>query len=439
MFCGKCGKQLPDGSKFCGYCGASLEEFNSFADKAEEIKEEIVPAAEEKIEDAVESVPVVEEIIEEAAPVIEEVKEESATVVEEIKEETVPVIEEVKEEAEPVVEEIKEKATPVVEEVKTEVKNASDKAETKDETKSEKPKKEKPAYKFNFGRFLLSLLLAVILFALVFTASSITIARHDLSEDNCEDLIEDAKLEKLVLPIEGGDEMELSEYVYDLCREFDIDDDVSRSDIEDLLEEDYIKDFIEENVEEYRAYIFDGEKTEGITSKEIVKFVKKNENKIRRTIGLYGDDEFVFDYDELEDTLDESLGDDFSIEIIEENYKTEAKAVQLGLSVISQIVFVFLTVVFAVFIFIVNKKRVRNAFVYVGVPLTVAGALFLIAGIAMTVFKFFDISGVPAIASTVSGFFYESFLIIGGGLVLVGVICFIIKAIIKKTDKKANA
>ena len=330
MFCGKCGSELPKGARFCPRCGAPVEGNEAAPAMPEESTGDILESAAE-------------------TPVWESVPE-------------IPVLENQPEEPD----QEKEPIAPP--------------------PPQKTPAKDKTVSQGSAGRVALSVLLSILFFVFLFVSATVTVLRTALDEDRMADMLEELDPATVDVSALVGEEDEttLAEYLYDMCRDYPGWEGISRRDVEGILREDFIQDFLTGVVEDYRSALVEGKRNKGLglSAANITDFIRENEDSIRDALhdaGMRGTP--IFDYDDIEEEVENAIGDDLTIESLRDRFGGYFTAARIALSLVSLIVLWVLTAALAVLLIVLNKARIR-VLLYIGIPALVFGVLYFAAALA---------------------------------------------------------
>lgn len=172
-------------------------------------------------------------------------------------------------------------------------------------------------------------------------------------------------------------DMTLSEYIYegsnpDLLKEYSI----SESDIEEILEDGDLKDFLSEKLSEYSNYIYLGGTAPKVTAREIIKLLEKNEKTFYRITGYQLGEE---DYQKIRETLDGGKLDSLDMSLLEKQYGTVFRTLNIGLSYGSLLFLAVMEILLCVWLCVLYRKQIINVFLYTGIAFTAAGVVMAVS------------------------------------------------------------
>lgn len=174
-------------------------------------------------------------------------------------------------------------------------------------------------------------------------------------------------------------DMTLSEYIYegsnpDLLKEYSI----SESDIEEILEDDDLKDFLSEKLSEYSDYIYSGGTAPKVTAREIIKLLEKNEKTFYRITGYQLGEE---DYRKIRETLDGGELDLLDMSLLEEQYGTTFKTLNIGLSYSFLMLLTVIELLLCILLYVLYREQIADAFLYLGITFIAAGFVMAASGL----------------------------------------------------------
>ncbi len=264
------------------------------------------------------------------------------------------------------------------------------------------PKKNNGAVRANSIICFILVILSVL--CLVATLSLRSVVTKNLIVES----IEEIEIEKIEI-----DGKMLNQYIFD---EYINDERVSIENVDNLLKEPFIKDFLIEKVEAYQDFALNNAHAPTITADEIVNLITENEEKIYNEVGL----RFLEpDKEELRESL--SSLDEFAEYTEKElNDTFQSKAIQTFFSY-ANVVFliVFMVVVFIQWIIVykMNSRRASKVFGMYGVAVIIPSALILASVIVLKVLPKLDIID-ELLASVKTPFMIYSIILLAVGIVL---------------------
>ncbi len=165
--------------------------------------------------------------------------------------------------------------------------------------------------------------------------------------------------------------------------------DISRGDVEEMLEETSFSEYLSEKLSGYARYAVTGAEPDEITPREIVRLVEKNRDEIEDITKLQITSE---DLDELERYLEEDeLLDSVSLEKIDQAME-ENKVDKLRTFLSDPILMVMMIVSLLLFIGTIVlisflHRRVKAPLSYIGIPVFTGGMIFTITFIILSIMK----------------------------------------------------
>lgn len=279
------------------------------------------------------------------------------------------------------------------------------------------PKKNNGAVRFN--TIVCFILVFISALSLITTLSLRTIVNDNLIVE----VIEDVKLEELEIDGKKLDQVIFDEYIND--------DRVSIENVDNLLQDPFIKDFLIEKVEAYQDFALDKGDAPVVTADEIVNLITENEDKIYNEVGLR-----FLEPDKEE--LRESLG---SLDEFEEftndflNTGFGSRLVQTYFSYANVIFHIVLMVVIFIQWFVVykaNSRRAAKMMSKYSIALIIPSALILIAILLVKIIP--DLNIADELLSSV----LKTFMIYSAILIIVGLVPEMFAVIADKSYKSSK-
>lgn len=279
-----------------------------------------------------------------------------------------------------------------------------------------------------------SVILALLLFAFLTSATAVTILNVSLAPDSLTSTVQDMDVANMdISGVVGGEETTVADYAYDLVRDMGWED-ISRRDVEEMVEKPFVANFVSEMSQEYMSALSGNGKSDGLNADRVVDYIKDHEDEIQEAAADAGfEGELYFDYDRIEREVDDIVGDKLEISSIEENNSLYFKLAKL---VFSKVVFIGLWVVTAllcVLIILANKRRVSRALTYIGIPTLIIGLTALIASAAVSLFLDMDSKTLIKLLYSLAG---NTVLMTGIIMTAIGVVFIAVRIIVRSVRKR---
>ena len=242
--------------------------------------------------------------------------------------------------------------------------------------------------KITAASVLLSFLLCFFLIILGTAAGAVFLLRRGLGQAAIESAvqrIEFAQLKTGELSGSGDKQETLPDVIYDNIEpEFRVylgeDRETAVGTIGDVLEEDFVQDFVSEKVNDYAKDILTDSGEGKIEVDEVMDFLKDNQRELERMV----DDQYHFaerDFDSVEQFLkDSEVLESFRLSKIRRENRSGFDMVQRLCSGVLFGVLAGLCALLVVGLFLVNRRAGR-ALVYIGVSFLFIGALVCVGGV----------------------------------------------------------
>ncbi len=205
--------------------------------------------------------------------------------------------------------------------------------------------------------------------------------------------------------VDSGEQVNLTDYVYNELTEYEEFKDVSKDDIREFLDND-VADYFSEVLGDYADVIYSGEGSVTIDVNEIVDIIEKSDNEMLKDVEITPEvrEELKASIDELnigKITTETIIEDENIVFIIIRNVTSDTTLIIVGAVIL----------MLAVLLILVNRRYTGAWMIHISVPAVVAGAVLVIAG---TVVGFVDIKSmisggvmvdavIDAVQSTLSG------------------------------------
>lgn len=418
MFCIKCGKQLADDARFCRYCGTRVPGVEPVAPAPVAPAAPVNAVAEEK--NAEETV-AAEEIV---APVGTDAAEEIAAG------EEAASAEEVVLPAEEAVALEKDRApaaeAPAVEAPVMPVLPPVPNQAPKKAKKEKKPKKVKPVKPVKkVAAVFCSICLAIALIV----AGVLSVVTMSLSVNSISAMLQQVDLSAITIPNENGEEVELAEFLYDSIDEETVAKyDLTVEDFEGLLEDLEWQESASELISDFTNYITTGEEFE-LKSEEVVEIIKDNEEEIAKATNG-----FRFDYDKLEEVLDEEVLKNISPAQINKSIGFDLGAITDTAFKVGGLVLWGLVALWFLLIWAACRFRPLPTLQFVGMTSAIVGGS-IVAGVMMckdSLASWIPIEGISNLLAVPMDNAVLFFGIVGGAGATLFVLATVVRVIVKK-------
>ncbi len=229
-----------------------------------------------------------------------------------------------------------------------------------------------------------AVLVCILLFVVLLVGAVANIVKNTLSEDTVTEIVDDIEISDItvgdLMDCEDSD-MSLSEYIYSQMDEEVLDNyGVTEKQVEELLEEDDIKDFLTDIMADYCDYICTGDTTPKITSKKIISLVEDNEDKIYEITGYQVKES---DYELIRNLEDDGTLDALDVSVLEEENSDIFEKINLARTFLSTWVFIIIIIVailLCVAIFFLCERNILNAACSVGIVVLIDGIVLMVVG-----------------------------------------------------------
>lgn len=240
---------------------------------------------------------------------------------------------------------------------------------------------------------ILSVILSVLIFCNILSMVGIVAARRLMEETQIRKISDETDLSDLRvgnLLVFGGEEKAdenatLAKWISvnlhpDARRKYNMTPDA----VAEILEKSTVNTFARNKLLEAAAYLRGDSADAGITVDEIISLLKENAGIIYDATGYEFNDE---DYDNFRASLKESDAfadtDKLSLAATGTNPLVWAR---IALSKYSMIILSIITIALTVAVIVLNRRRLRVALLYLGIPMLISGLIYTVYGIGAELF-----------------------------------------------------
>lgn len=289
------------------------------------------------------------------------------------------------------------------------------------------------------GSKVLSVMLCILIVLLGVSASTIFVVRHAVSEEEVENLVDEVDISEIKVGflMGGSKTTTLAETVSGFGQKY-FDNALTSKDAAKIMDEKFIRKFVSKKLNDYVEDIF-YETGDGIIEEdELESLLEKNAEKMQEITGLYfGEEEISFLMKEMQ-TDDALKNTDLSA------YRDENPApfslVKNLLSYWLMSLFLILAVLLIVYIFYLQKKKIKGFF-YLGVSVIAVGVTeFVLAALVSRLGV--ELNGTISFGRKFWQLLFEPVRTMGTSigivLVIAGIVCLLIYFIPQAIRNKKN-
>lgn len=275
----------------------------------------------------------------------------------------------------------------------------------------------KKVEKSSIGTRILSIFLCILFFIFSVTAVLVGISRCVLEEEKIRDLCSEIDVVQVNVNY-NNQNIGIAEFILEVASDEIISKyNLTESRVNEIIDNDIIKDHFENILVDYIGFIAFGKESEHLSASGIIEIIQDCSQII------YDETGYIFtenDYQELENELNNGSMKFLTISGIENWY---ISIISMLLSLPMFIIWIALSIVMLVLILLINKWKFKYLCAYIGMTLSVEGSILILGYLAMLIFSWFnELYLVDIIINSVSLYV----LLSGLCLVTVGLILFII-------------
>lgn len=240
------------------------------------------------------------------------------------------------------------------------------------------------------GLRILSIFLCVLLILSGFAATVIGALRLSYSPKQVKSMIHSVDLSSIDIPMDDGSSLTLIGFFENqtgisLMRDYGI----TKSEMDTLLEQPFVTDFVVDVVTDYTDYLIFGASLNALTRNRVVDFLRTNDREIEQYTGFsfrehehdvtQNTDEYLDHYD-LDALFDDALrAREISADYLKDQTGVDLETVRFFLSGGLLILLGITLLILALLIFLCLLRSPRSAVLSIGVSFTVIGVLDLLA------------------------------------------------------------
>lgn len=231
---------------------------------------------------------------------------------------------------------------------------------------------------------IISIILCIFLFVFSSSAMTVGIARMVLSKSNVKAICSEVKLSDVNI-VYKGKTLYLTDFIMDVVSEDAVEKyGISKKDVEKILDNKTINNYIEDATVEYVAYIAFGEEPEILDVDSILGMIKDCSKVIYDETGFEFTDA---DFEDLEDELKNGSMKFLIVTEIDDVIGFDPAIVSVVLSIPVLVTLCVLSVAMIVLLLLCNKCKVKYLFAYTGMTSIVLGAMMLLSALASFILK----------------------------------------------------
>lgn len=262
-------------------------------------------------------------------------------------------------------------------------------------------------------------LCCILAFAFTFSTFVSLLVRDSISPEKVEDVIDNVDVDEII-EVGGG---QIEQFVNNT---------VSKNQMEEIIEESTIPDYVEDLANEYADYLLYGRAPEGIDGDEVEALMRENAHLVQRVSGYTLTED---DYAQINAFFDENAEKGFGIFAEDADKIPAMKAARKAISFPAVIGLGAMSLVMYLLIFLA-KKRSFSALKNIGVILILACGIIILAVFLLGVTtNFVPDNAVREIADVFVYGLRESALNICGTGLVSGFVCYLVGAVAGKFSK----
>lgn len=272
-------------------------------------------------------------------------------------------------------------------------------------------------------KIAVSSFVSFVLFALFVALITIVLGKQIATKSVIKSAVKELDIANMdlseVFDVEEG--TNLTDYVYDEVKEFEEFKDVTKDDIKQFLDED-VSDYFAGELEKYVDVIRTGEGNVSININEIVDIIEESDNEMLKDIEITPEIK-----EEIKASIDELEIDTITTEAITGEHSEVFNKIRNSISTSKLVIAIVSIVLLSAILVVINFRYIKSWMLHISIPMIIAGALFLIAGIVLKVVNItmsFDFgvlinSAIEAVKTAFTGkIFIMSGAVLGAGVVI---------------------
>lgn len=288
-------------------------------------------------------------------------------------------------------------------------------------------------------KIAVSSFVSFVLFALFVALITIVLGKQIATKSVIKSAVKELDIANMdlseVFDVEEG--TNLTDYVYDEVKEFEEFKDVTKDDIKQFLDED-VSDYFAGELEKYVDVIRTGEGNVSININEIVDIIEESDNEMLKDIEITPEIK-----EEIKASIDELEIDTITTETITGEHSEVFNKIRNSISTSKLVIAIVSIVLLSAILVVINFRYIKSWMLHISIPMIIAGALFLIAGIVLKVVNItmsFDFgvlinSAIEAVKTAFTGkIFIMSGAVLGAGVVITIVAAIISSIMDTKTE-----
>lgn len=288
-------------------------------------------------------------------------------------------------------------------------------------------------------KIAVSSFVSFVLFALFVALITIVLGKQIATKSVIKSAVKELDIANMdlseVFDVEEG--TNLTDYVYNEVKEFEEFKDVTKDDIKQFLDED-VSDYFAGELEKYVDVIRTGEGNVSININEIVDIIEESDNEMLKDIEITPEIK-----EEIKASIDELEIDTITTETITGEHSEVFNKIRNSISTSKLVIAIISIVLLSAILVVINFRYIKSWMLHISIPMIIAGALFLIAGIVLKVVNItmsFDFgvlinSAIEAVKTAFTGkIFIMSGAVLGAGVVITIVAAIISSIMDTKTE-----
>ena len=233
--------------------------------------------------------------------------------------------------------------------------------------------------KSSIGSRIVSIILCIFLFIFSLSAMTVGVTRTVLSKSNVRAICSEVELSKVNV-VYNGKSVYLTDFIMGVVSEDAVERyGISKKNVEKILDNKTINNYIEDATVEYVAYIAFGEEPEILDTESILNMIRDCSGVIYEETGF----EFIeYDFEDLEQEIENGSLRFLVVTELDNVLVFDPSIVSVVFPIPVLVILSVLSVAMIVLLLLCNKCKIKYVFAYTGMTSIILGAMLLLSALA---------------------------------------------------------